>query len=265
MAFEQLKQRHSFVWGSAPFEHVAETIADVHAAIVEAAGPAEGKQWLDVACGTGDLAIRAARLGADVVGVDFAPALVETAKQQASEAGLSIDFRVGDAEALPLADASFDVVTSTFGVMFAPDHSRAAGELARVAQPGGRLALATWVPDGGIGKMFSMTAPFQPPPPDGAGAPLDWGKTERVEELLGEAFELSFETRTSIDRGESGEALWQFYVENFGPVKTLAESLDDERREEFHRAYVEFFETNYGSDGSIVYPREWLLVTGTRR
>ena len=142
MAFEQLKERHSFVWGSAPFEHVAETIADVHAAIVEAAGPAEGKQWLDVACGTGDLAIRAARLGAEVVGVDFAPALVETAKQQASEAGLSIDFRVGDAEALPLADASFDVVTSTFGVMFAPDHSRAAGELARVAQPGGRLALA---------------------------------------------------------------------------------------------------------------------------
>jgi hypothetical protein len=149
--------------------------------------------------------------------------------------------------------------------MFAPDQSRAAGELARVARSSGRLALATWVPDGGIGKMFSVTAPFQPPPPDGAGAPLDWGKPEHVEEVLDEAFELSFETRTSIDRGESGEALWQFYVENFGPVKTLAESLDDERREEFHRAYVEFFDTNYSSDGSIVYPREWLLVTGTRR
>lgn len=203
MAFEQLKERHSFVWGSAPFEHVAETIADVHDAIVEAVGPAEGKRWLDVACGTGDLAIRAARRGADVVGVDFAPALVETAKQQASEAELSIDFRVGDAEALPLADTSFDVVSSTFGVMFAPDQSRAAGELARVTRPGGRLALATWVPDGGIGKMFSMTAPFQPPPPDGAGAPLDWGKSEHVEELLGAAFELSFETRTSIDGGRA--------------------------------------------------------------
>ena len=265
MAFEQLKERHSFVWGSAPFEHVAETIADVHDAVVEAAGAAEGKQWLDVACGTGDLAIRAARRGADVVGVDFAPALVETAKQQASEVGLSIDFRVGDAEALPLADASFDVVSSTFGVMFAPDQSRAAGELVRVTRPGGRLALATWVPDGGIGKMFSMTAPFQPPPPDGAGAPLDWGKPEHVEELLGDAFELSFETRTSIDRGESGEAFWQFYVENFGPVKTLADSLDVDRREQFHRAYVEFFDTNYRSDGGIEYPREWLLVAGTRR
>ena len=154
MAFEQLKERHSFVWGSAPFEHVAETIADVHDAVVEAAGPAEGKQWLDVACGTGDLAVRAARNGADVVGVDFAPPLVETAKKRASEAGLSIDFRVGDAEALPFDDASFDVVISTFGVMFAPDQSRTAGELARVTRPGGRLALATWMPDGGIGKMF---------------------------------------------------------------------------------------------------------------
>jgi ubiquinone/menaquinone biosynthesis C-methylase UbiE len=265
MAFEQLKERHSFVWGSAPFEHVAETIADVHDAIVEAAGPAEGKQWLDVACGTGDLALRAARDGADVVGVDFAPPLVETARQQASAAGFSIDFRVGDAESLPFEDASFDVVTSTFGVMFAPDQPRAAGELARVTRSGGRLALATWVPDGGIGKMFAMTAPFQPPPPDGAGAPLDWGKSEYVEELLGDAFDLAFETRTSIDRGESGEAFWQFYVENFGPVKTLAESLDDDRREEFHRTYVEFFETNYSSNGSIEYPREWLLVSGIRR
>ena len=149
--------------------------------------------------------------------------------------------------------------------MFAPDQSRAAGELARVTRPGGRLALATWVPDGGIGKMFSMTAPFLPPPPDGAGAPLDWGKPERVEELLGAAFDLSFETRTSIDTSESGEAFWQFYVENFGPVKTLAESLDDERREEFHRTYVEFFETNYRSDGRIEYPREYLLVSGTRK
>jgi hypothetical protein len=102
-------------------------------------------------------------------------------------------------------------------------------------------------------------------PPDGAGAPLDLGKPEHVEELLGAAFHLSFELRTSIDRSESGEAFWQFYVENFGPVKMLAASLDDERREEFHRTHVEFFETNYGSDGSIVYPREWLLVTGTRK
>jgi ubiquinone/menaquinone biosynthesis C-methylase UbiE len=265
MAFEQLKERHAFVWGSAPFEHVAETIADVHDVIVEAAGPAEGRQWLDVACGTGDLAIRAARRGAGVVGVDFAPALVETATRQASDAGLSIHFRVGDAEALPLDDASFDVVTSTFGVMFAPDQPRAAGELGRVTRPGGRLSLATWVPDGGVGKMFTMTAPFQPPPPDGAGAPLDWGKPEHVEKLLGDAFDLSFETRTSTDRAESGEAFWQFYVENFGPTKTLAESLDDDRREEFHHAFVQFFDTEYRSEGGIEFPREWLLVTGTRR
>ena len=184
--------------------------------------------------------------GADVVGIDFAPALVETAKRQAAEAGLEIDYRVGDAENLELEDASFDIVTSTFGVMFAPDQARAAAELARVTRPGGRLALATWMPDGGIGEMFRMTAPFQPPPPEGAGAPLDWGRPEHVEELLGDAFELVVRDRTSIDeererRGATGSCS----STNFGPVKTLAESLDDDRREEFHRAWVEFFEPNY--------------------
>jgi SAM-dependent methyltransferase len=264
MAFEELKERHSFVWGNAPFKLLADTIADVHEAIVDAVGPAEGTRWLEVACGTGDLALRAARDGAHVVGIDIAPRLIETAKQQSSDAGLSIDFRVGDAEELPFEDASFDVVTSTFGVMFAPDQRRAAGELARVTRPGGRLGLATWLPDGGIGKMFAMMVPFQPPLPEGAGAPLDWGRPGHVEQLLGDAFDLSFETRTSTDSSESGEAFWQLYVENFGPVKTLAESLDDERREEFHRTWVDFFETNYRSDGAIVYPREWLQVLGTR-
>src|SRR3954453_12455980 len=135
MAFQELKERQAFVWGNAPFETVADSLADVHEAIIAAVGPAEGKRWLDVACGTGELADRAARAGADVVGVDFAPVLIETAKRQFP----GIDFRVGDAEALELPDASFDVVTSTFGAMFAPDQAAAAGELARVTKPGGRL------------------------------------------------------------------------------------------------------------------------------
>jgi SAM-dependent methyltransferase len=264
MAFEELKQRQGVVWGSGPFEVVAETIADVHRAVVEAVGDVGGKRWLDVACGTGGVAELAAAAGADVTGIDLAPALVETAKQLATAKGLAIDYRVGDAENLEVEDAGFDVVTSTFGVMFAPDQPRAAAELARVTRPGGKLALSTWRPDGGVGAMFDMVAPFQPPLPEGAGAPLDWGRPEHVEELLGDAFELSFETRTSIDSSESGESMWQFYVDNFGPVKTLAASLDDDRREELHHAWVDFFETNYRSDGEIRYPREWLLVTGTR-
>src|SRR5262245_4420510 len=264
MAFEELKQRQGIVWGSGPFELVAATISDVHRAVVEAVGEAGGKRWLDVACGTGGVAEIAARGGADVTGIDLAPALIETAQKLAAEKGLDIDYRVGDAENLEVEDAGFDVVTSTFGVMFAPDQPRAAAELARVTRPGGKLALSTWRPDGGIGAMFQMMVPFQPPLPDGAGAPLDWGRPEHVEDLLGDAFELSFETRTSTDSSESGESMWQFYVHNFGPVKTLAGTLDDDRRDELHRAWVDFFETNYRSDGSIEYTREWLLVTGRR-
>ena len=155
MAFEQLKERHAFVWGSAPFENVAESIADVHD-VDRRGGRAgrEGKRWLDVACGTGDLDGAGGPSGADVVSVDFAPVLIETAKRLAAERGLEIDFRVGDAETLHFADASFDVVTSTFGVMFAPDHSRAAGELARVRGPVVGSCPGDWMPEGGIGKMF---------------------------------------------------------------------------------------------------------------
>jgi SAM-dependent methyltransferase len=265
VAFEELKQRQGVAWGAAPFEVVAETIADVHRAVVDAIEEAEGKRWLDVACGTGGVTELAARAGAEVTGIDLAPALIETAKRRAAAEGLDIHYEVGDAESLDVEDAGFDVVTSTFGVMFAPDQPRAAAELVRVTRPGGELALSTWVPEGGIGAMFEMVAPFQPPLPEGAGAPLDWGRPEHVEKLLGEAFDLSFETRVSTDSAESGESMWQFYVENFGPVKTLAGSLDEGRREELHRAWVDFFETNYRSNGSVLYPRPWLLVTGTRK
>src|SRR4051794_720226 len=127
MAFEEVKARQSTVWGSARFENVADSLVDVHQAVGEAAGPVEAKRVLDDACGTGELSFVAARAGADVIGVDFAPVLVETAQRQAADAGLDVDFRVGDAEALEFEDGSFDVVTSTFGAMFAPDQERAAG------------------------------------------------------------------------------------------------------------------------------------------
>src|SRR5512132_252343 len=154
MAFDELKQRQGVVWGAAPFEFCAETISDVHQVVVDAIGGADGERWLDVACGTGGVTELAARGGADVTGIDLAPALIETAKRRAAEQCLDIDYRVGDAENLEVGDASFDVVTSTFGVMFAPDQQRAAAELARVARPGAKLGLATWLPDGGVGAMF---------------------------------------------------------------------------------------------------------------
>jgi len=266
MAFQELKDRQSFVWGNAPFEEVATGLADVHDAIVAAVGPAEGKQWLEVACGTGELAQRAARTGAEVTGVDFAPVLVETAKRQAAEAGLDIDFRVGDAENLEFPDASFDVVTSTFGAMFAPDQPATAAELARVTKPGGRLALANWTPDGGVGVMFRLFAQFQPPPPEGAGAPLDWGRPEHVKQLLGDAFDLQIEERVSPYDAPSAEEYWATFSPSFGPLKTLLENSDEAKQEEVHRAFVDGFTAQFGlPDGSIRHTREYLLVTGTRK
>jgi SAM-dependent methyltransferase len=267
VGFEELKERQGVVWGSAPFENVADSLADVHEAIVDAMQPAEGKRWLEVACGTGELATVAARRGASVVGIDLAPALIETAERQAAEEGLSIDYRVGDAENLDVEDASFDVVTSTFGVMFAPDQPRAASELARVTKPGGRLGLATWSPTGGVGAMFKMMAPFQPPLPEGAGMPLDWGRTEIVEQLLGDAFELAFEEHVTTVEFDSSEEYWQEFSANFGPMKTLVGMLDDGRREELHSAWTELFESPpFGSPGGpVTHTRDYLLITGTRK
>ena len=267
MAFQELKERQAFVWGNAPFEEVADTIADVHRGIVDALGPTEGQRWLDVACGTGELAELAATAGADVVGVDFAPPLIETAKRHAAEHGLDIDYRVGDAENLEgIDDASFDVVSSTFGVMFAPDQESAAAELARVTRPGGRIGLATWTPDGGIGQMFKLMSQFQPPPPEGAGSPLEWGRPEHVQELLGDAFDLQIEERETTFAADSAEEYWARFSPAFGPVKTLLENLDEDGREKVRSTFIDFLEGSFGSPGGpIAHRREYLLITGTRR
>jgi ubiquinone/menaquinone biosynthesis C-methylase UbiE len=144
MAHEALKERQSVMWGKAPFVSIAETISDLHSAVVEALNPGPGNRVLDVGCGTGGVAEIAATSGADVVGVDLAPGLIEIAKARAADRGLSVDYRVGDCENLDLADASFDLVGSSVGIMFAPDHEASASELARVTRRGGRIALANW-------------------------------------------------------------------------------------------------------------------------
>jgi ubiquinone/menaquinone biosynthesis C-methylase UbiE len=265
MPFEELKQKQSVMWGSGPYENVTDTIVDVHEVVIERLAPTPGERWLDLACGTGAVAVRAARAGAQVTGIDLAPALVETAKRHAQEQGLDIDYRVGDCERLDdVGDGDYDVVSSTCGIMFAPDHGATARQLARVTRSGGRIGLANWRPEGGVGEMFKMMAPFQPKPPEGVGSPFDWGREEHVEQLLGDAFDLSFEEHVSTYRVASGEAYWQVFSTSYGPTKTLADSLGD-RREELHRTWVEFFETHYRANGEIAHTREYLLVLGTRK
>ena len=262
MAYEELKQRHSVMWGNGPYQRITETIIDIHEAVVERLSPEKGDRWLDLACGTGAIAERAAAAGADVTGIDLAPVLIDTAKERAADAGLEIDYAVGDVEQLDLPDAGFEMVSSTCGIMFAPDHEAVASELARVTAPGGRIGLANWTPQGGLGKLFKVMAPYQPAPPP--SSPFDWGDETRVRELLGESFELEFEERVSTLRTSSGEEYWELFATSYGPTKTLADSLGD-RRADLRRDWVEFFETNYESDGEIVHTREYLLVIGTRR
>ena len=165
---------------------------------------------------------------------------------------LDYDARVGDCERLDLPDAGFDTVSSICGVMFAPDHAATARELARVTHPGGSLALANWTPAGGVARMFAMMAPFQPAPPPRSR--FDWGDEQRVRALLGEWFELELETHISTLRVPSGEDYWELFSTNFGPTKTLADSLGA-RRDELHRAWVEFFESNYRDGREIAHTR----------
>ena len=262
MAFEELKQRQSVMWGNGPYQRITETITDIHDVVIERLAPGPGDELLDLACGTGAVAELAADRGAQVTGVDLAPVLIETAKERAGERGLEIDYRVGDAEQLDFPDASFDKLASTCGIMFAPDHEAVARELARVVRPGGQIALANWTPTGGLARMFKVMAPYQPAPPP--SSPFDWGDGKRVEELLGEWFELDLSERVSMLRVPSGQAYWELFSTSYGPTKTLAESLG-ERRVDLERDWVEFFESTYRDGDEIAHTREYLLVSGRRR
>ena len=264
MAFAELKARQSVMWGNGPYERITNTIRDIHALVIERADPKPGERVLDAATGTGAVAILAAQRGAEVVGQDIAPVLVETARARAAQEGVEIDLEVGDAEAMTYDDASFDVVLSTCGVMFAPDHNAVASELARVTKPGGRLALACWTPEGGLAALFAMMKPFLPPPPEGAGVPFDWGREEHVGDLLGSAFDLAFERHESSLELDSAEEYWELFSTSYGPTKSALEALEPARQEEFHRAYVEFGE-QYVEGDRLIHRREYLLTLGTRR
>ncbi|HLX33555.1 MAG TPA: class I SAM-dependent methyltransferase [Gaiellaceae bacterium] len=263
--FTEFKQRAAVVWSAGAFEDVAESIHDVHIALAEALEPHAGEQFLDVGCGAGHLAELAAGAGAEVTGVDLSPRLIDVARARAEAAGLDIDYSVGDAENLDVADASFDVVGSSFGMIFAPDHGAAARELARATRPGGRLGFSAWTPDGSIGEMFKVFAQFQPPPPEGAGTPLQWGTDAHVHEQLGDAFELTIERRFSVHEDESAEQAWEYFAPRFGPVRLLLDNLPPERREEFQETALAHYKERVGTDGHFRDEREYLLVTGIRR
>jgi ubiquinone/menaquinone biosynthesis C-methylase UbiE len=263
--FAEVKRRAAVAWSAGAFEEVADSIGDVHAALVEALGPQPGERWLDVACGAGHVAELASGAGARVTGIDISPRLIEVARSRAAAGGYDIDYRVGDAESLDVGGESFEVVSSSFGLIFAPDHDAVARELARVLGTGGRLAFSAWTPQGSMGDMLRMLGRFQPPPPPGAGAPLAWGDEQHVRDELADAFDLTYDLRNSRAEEESFDEFWPQFSTNFGPLKLLLENLDPERRSELETAARDHYGRFEQPDGSLVDEREYLLVTGIRR
>ena len=264
MAFEELTTKHAQVWSSAPFERIAEIITEMHVVLVERLAPQPGEHWLDLGCGTGDVAFHAARAGAIVTGSDLSPTLIETAERHARELGLDLTLEVADCQALHYPDASFDVVSSSVGVIFAPDHARVAAELARVCKPGGRMGITAWRRDSGVGDIFDGMAKFMPPPPEGAGSPFQWGEETYAEKMLGGAFELSFEELDTRHEHHDPAEMWELFRTSYGPSHVLWSSLDDKGRNALDATMTAVFEKHREGDG-ISMERRYIVVTGLRK
>jgi ubiquinone/menaquinone biosynthesis C-methylase UbiE len=248
------------MWGSADYERVSGLLADIQDELVSRLAPEPGERWLDVATGTGAVALRAAQAGADVTGLDISEQLLDQARAKAKREGMDIAFDVGDAQRLPYDDANFDVASSSFGVIFAPDAARAARELGRVVRPGGRLGLLTWCPNEAIAAIYER---FQRKKP-AADVEL-WGQPERVHGLLGEGFELEISVGTYRHEGDSLEELWELSAAATPPTKAFLATLDEQRRREYRAAMLEHWERFRTDDGGVSEPRDYLLVLGTRR
>jgi ubiquinone/menaquinone biosynthesis C-methylase UbiE len=259
-------ERPAAVWscGGKEYDEISRGIADSIEHCVMRLNPQPGERILDLSTGTGWTSRVVARRGAAVTGVDIAGDLLDAARAQAEIERLRIDYRLGDAESLPFDDGEFDAVVSTVGVMFASRPEAAAAELARVCRTGGRVALTTWTADGNVFEMFKVMKRYMPPPPNPAPrSPFEWGRAERIVELLGNAFQLRFEKGVSYYREPSAEAAWQTFANGYGPTRALAIGLDPERRGALREEFIAFhagFPTALG----ICVPREYWLTIGVR-
>ncbi|HXF86770.1 MAG TPA: methyltransferase domain-containing protein [Xanthobacteraceae bacterium] len=257
-------QRPAAVWssGGLAYDEISRQIASALDHCVRRLDPKPGERILDLATGTGWTSRLLAARGAKVTGVDIAADLIDAAKVIGQSSGLVIDYEIGDAERLRFADASFDAVVSTFGVMFASNPEAAAGEIARVCRKGGRIALTTWRPDSNVFEMFKVMQKYMPSPP--SPSPFAWGSRDRIKELFGSKFDLGFEDGETIYYERSGEAAWHAFVSGYGPTKALAASLDEKRRNDLKRDFVAFHD-GFAAPLGIAMPRQYLLTVGTRR
>jgi ubiquinone/menaquinone biosynthesis C-methylase UbiE len=249
------------VWSVGSYERIAARLAPVQDQLASLLAFREGEDVLDAATGTGEVAVRAARAGARVSALDISEPMLEKGRRRAEELGVSVQFDLGDVEYLPYEDASFDVVASNFGLVFAPDHANVAAELARVTRPGGRIGFSAWKPNPKLSELYRR---FTEDPLEGREA-YEWGREDHVEDMLGEDFELEFEDGTLWVEAESGEEVWKLFSESAPPVVSLVAKLGEGRREEFHRAFVELYEGYRTDEGGIRAPRRYLIVLGRRK
>jgi ubiquinone/menaquinone biosynthesis C-methylase UbiE len=254
-----IKAKQRATWGSADFALIGTTLQLVGETLCEAADVAAGERVLDVACGNGNAALAAARRFAVVTGVDYVPACLEHARARAAADGVELTVREGDAEALPFADGTFDVVLSTFGVMFAPDQPRAARELARVCRSGGRIALASWTPDGFVGHLLRAVGKHVPPPA-GLTSPAAWGTARRLDELFaGEVRDVATAQRSYAFRYRSAAHFVEVFRTHYGPVHRAFAALPPDGQAALERDLVALLDgANTARDGSLCVPAAYL-------
>ena len=266
----ELKARHRAMWASGDYPSMVETfLLPLGPRLVEACGIETGMRVLDVASGTGNAAIPAAARGASVVASDLTPELFDAGRARAAAEGVELEWAEADAENLPFEDASFDVVMSSIGVMFAPHHQAAADEMARVCRPGGTIGLLSWTPEGMIGALFRTMGPFMPAPPPGAQPPPLWGSEDHVRELFGDRVELETLERDLLDitAFERPDDNGEHFKQRYGPtIAARANAEKEGRTEEFDRALSEFCaEWNRGDAEDARFEKEYLVAVGRRQ
>jgi SAM-dependent methyltransferase len=263
--FAQLTEAGRRVWSSGDFNAIARQTMPMAEDLVRAADPHPGQAVLDVACGSGNAALVAARRYCAVAGIDIAENLIERARARAAADGVEVDFRVGDAQALPYADGRFDAVMSVFGAMFAPDQARAATELLRVCRPGGTIAMANWMPSE-FGADFFGAHARHAPPPAGAPSPLAWGSAAGIDALLGPGCRaIACERRVERAYYRSVGHAVELFSRWFGPTIRALGIVGEEGRDAFQRDIAAVFEKhNRASDGTAIVETAYLRVLAVR-
>jgi SAM-dependent methyltransferase len=264
--FAAIKNRQQAAWSTGNYAVVGTTLQIVGENLCEALDLRAGSRVLDVAAGNGNATLAAARRWCDVTSTDYVASLLEAGRARAQAEGVAVEFREADAEALPFADASFDVVLSTFGVMFTPDQQRAAHELARVCKPGGKIGLANWTPESFIGQVFKTIGKYIAPPP-GAMSPALWGTQARLDALFdGYAAKIGVKAREFTFRYRSPAHFIDVFRTYYGPMNKAFAALEGERQAAFHDELLQLIESrNRSGDATLVLPSEYLEVVVERK